>query len=311
VLTHDTIRIKPFIKWVGGKGQLINTIKAMYPVELNKKINRYCEPFIGGGAVLFDLLSNYEFDEIFINDVNRELINAYIMVRDDVDALMNILKSLQQSFISSNQEDRAKMYYNSRDRFNHLISINDTTIRLENAALFIFLNKTCFNGLYRVNHTGLFNVPIGRYKNPVIYNEDNMKQVSHKLENVIMNCGGYEECFKFINKHTFVYIDPPYRPISVTSNFTNYSKNIFDDSCQIKLSRFISDVNDKGAYIMLSNSDPKNTDDKDNFFDDLYKDYTINRVIVRRTINCNSKLRGNITELIITNYNNYTKGLGL
>ena len=205
----DRIECKPFIKWVGGKGQLLSEINKLYPVELGKNINKYAEIFVGGGAVLFDILSKYKLDEVYISDKNLELINTYKSIRDDVGILIKLLKEMEEQYTSLNNENRKLYYYEKRREYNNL-KINIEENNIEKAVLFIFLNKTCFNGLYRVNK--------------------------------------------------------------------------------------------KGAKIVISNSDPKNNNIDDNFFDKLYKNYNINRVKATRMLNSNASLRGVINELLITNY---------
>ena len=205
----DRIECKPFIKWVGGKGQLLSEINKLYPVELGKNINKYAEIFVGGGAVLFDILSKYKLDEVYISDKNLELINTYKSIRDDVGILIKLLKEMEEQYTSLNNENRKLYYYEKRREYNNL-KINIEENNIEKAVLFIFLNKTCFNGLYRVNK--------------------------------------------------------------------------------------------KGVKIVISNSDPKNNNIDDNFFDKLYKNYNINRVKATRMLNSNASLRGVINELLITNY---------
>ena len=173
---------------------------------------------------------------------------------------------------------------------------------MELAALMIFLNKTCFNGLYRVNGKGEFNVPMGAYKNPLICNEENLMAVSQKLQNVKIVCGDYKESASFIDDETFVYFDPPYRPLNKTSNFTSYTEQLFDDNKQLELAKFVQELDNKGALIVISNSDPKNTDESDNFFDDAYSKQNIHRVSATRMINRNSDARGKINELLISNF---------
>jgi len=292
--------LKPFIKWAGGKGQLINQISEKYPEELGKKLTKYAEPFVGGGAVLFDIINKYNLKEIYICDTNRELINSYLYIRDSINDLVKLLNDLQKEYLSFNEEKRKLYYYVKREKYNN-IKINSFN-SLECAALFIFLNKTCFNGLYRVNNKNCFNVPIGSYKNPTICDENNLKNISAKLQNIIISCNDYKKAIDFIDTETFVYFDPPYRPLSKTASFTSYTENIFDDSAQKELAHFINCISLKGAKILLSNSDPKNTNINDDFFDILYSEYNINRVAATRMINCKSKLRGNINELLITNY---------
>lgn len=296
------MRVKPFIKWVGGKTQLLDNISKKYPTELGKSINKYCEPFVGGGAVLFDVLSKYNLDEIMINDINPELINTYTQIRDNVHNLIVKLNALQEMYWKYDSSQRWDYFYNQRERFNKIKFINNDKYNLEKASIFIFLNKTCFNGLYRVNKSGLFNVPMGNYKKPLICNETNLLAISELLQNVIIRCGDYKECIDFIDKNTFLYIDPPYRPITKTSSFTSYMQQSFEDKQQIELGEFVLSINDKGAKVIVSNSDPKNTDASDEFFDELYSSLIIDRVNAKRVINCNGKNRGEISELLISNY---------
>ena len=297
----DRIECKPFIKWVGGKGQLLSEINKLYPVELGKNIKKYAEIFVGGGAVLFDILSKYKLDEVYISDKNLELINTYKSIRDNVDILIKSLKEMEEQYIPLNNEDRKIYYYEKREEYNSL-KINSEVNNIEKAILFIFLNKTCFNGLYRVNKKGKFNVPMGAYKKPKICDEENLKNVSLTLRNVKIVYADYRESEKFIDDKTFVYIDPPYRPLNITSSFTSYTENDFNDKEQIELAEYINVLNKKGAKIVISNSDPKNNDIDDNFFDKLYKNYNINRVKATRMLNSNASLRGAINELLITNY---------
>ena len=297
----DRIECKPFIKWVGGKGQLLPEINKLYPIELGKNINKYAEIFLGGGAVLFDILSKYKLDEVYISDKNLELINTYKSIRDNVDILIKSLKEMEEQYIPLNNEDRKIYYYEKREEYNSL-KINSEVNNIEKAILFIFLNKTCFNGLYRVNKKGKFNVPMGAYKKPKICDEENLKNVSLTLRNVKIVYADYRESEKFIDDKTFIYIDPPYRPLNITSSFTSYTENDFNDKEQIELAEYINVLNKKGAKIVISNSDPKNNDIDDNFFDKLYKNYNINRVKATRMLNSNASLRGAINELLITNY---------
>lgn len=297
----DNQVVKPFLKWAGGKGQLLKEIEQYYPFE-NKKITKYAEPFVGGGAVLFDILGKYDLEEIYISDINAELINAYSVVRDDVDDLIKMLSDMQDDFISLDTECRKEYYLDKRSRFNELKIDGDERINIEKAALMIFLNKTCFNGLYRVNKKGLFNVPMGSYKNPLICDENNLRAVSEKLQKVKIVCGDYKKSADFIDENTFVYFDPPYRPITDTASFTAYTENLFNDEEQIELAKFVDEMNKKGARIVVSNSDPKNSNTGDDFFDNIYSSHKIKRVEATRMINCNSEARGKIKELLISNF---------
>ena len=289
---------KPFVKWAGGKSQLLNEIRLKYPANIEK----YCEPFVGGGAVLFDILDKYTPKEVLINDINSELINTYIQIRNNVKELIVILNRYQKKYNGISEELRQEIYTKKRQEFNNLIVECDKNELTKKAALFIFLNKTCFNGLYRVNSEGFYNVPKGNYKNPVICDEENLTHISALLKKVEIKCGDFEKCESFIDNNTFVYIDPPYRPLTSLAMFTSYNKEQFGDNEQVRLGQFINRINKTGAKIVLSNSDPKNVDANDNFFDDLYKDYSIIRINAKRMINSNATKRGNITELLVANY---------
>jgi len=280
----------PFVKWAGGKSQILRKIRMKYPLELGNRINKFAEPFVGGGAVLFDILNNYAIDEVYISDINRELIHTYTVIRDDVDRLIESLNSLAQGYLSLNDDERKEVYYQNREWFNSLKAIDDTSIQL--AALFVFLNRTCFNGLYRVNSKGGYNVPQGRYKNPCICDEANLRAVSSKLRKVNIVHGDYKMSRDFIDKRTFAYFDPPYRPLTATSNFTAYAQDGFDDIAQAELACFIDEIGEQGACVLVSNSDPKNFDSNDNFFDALYAKHTILRIEASRAINFNSRGRG-------------------
>jgi len=273
---EDLLPIKPFLKWAGGKGQLLSQIQELYPFE-DMKIKRYAEPFIGGGAVLFDILSKYELDEVYISDINAKFIPIEI-------------------------EERKEYFYKQRDRFNELKGMENNNVDFEKAALMIFLNKTCFNGLYRVNKKGLFNVPMGGYKKPTICDEKNLRAVSERLQNVNIVHGDYKQSESFIDSNTFVYFDPPYRPITESASFTAYTEYDFNDKEQIELAEFVNKINDKGAKIVVSNSDPKNTDENDDFFDEIYSSHSIKRVDASRMINSNGAKRGKIKELLISNF---------
>ena len=297
----DGKKVKPFLKWAGGKGQLLSEIERYYPFA-DKKITKYAEPFVGGGAVLFDILSKYDLKEVYISDINAELTNTYCVIRDNVDELISMLMTLQNEFVPMDTEHRKAYYLAKRAHFNDLKVNGHKDTNIEKAALMIFLNKTCFNGLFRVNKKGLFNVPMGAYKKPMICDEVNLHTVSEKLQNVTIVCGDYRESADFIDKDTFVYFDPPYRPLTNTASFTAYTENVFHDREQIELARFVDDMHRKGAKIVISNSDPKNSNTQDDFFDTLYSSYTIKRVVATRMINCNRQARGKIKELLICNY---------
>lgn len=296
---QNVVQLKPFVKWVGGKSQLVDELEKMLPADGEKVLTKYVEPMVGGGALLFNMLSKYDFQQVYIGDINAELMNAYNAIKSNVDTLIERLIEMQFLFLPMDENGRKYFYYSSRDRFN-LLELNESN-SIEKAALFIFLNKTCFNGLYRVNKKGQFNVPMGAYKNPCICDEDNLRNVSKALQNVEIVCGDYTLSKSEIDSESFVYIDPPYRPISQTSGFTSYNTDVFDDNEQIRLAKFIDEINETGAKIVLSNSDPQNVNEEDKFFEELYKSYKIKKVEASRMINSKSDGRGKIKELLICN----------
>lgn len=287
----------PFIKWVGGKTQLLPEIRQKYPQQITK----YCEPFVGGGAVLFDVLQSFHPTEVLINDINPELINLYTQIRDNSEELISLLSDMQAEYLATEKDKRKELYLSKRITYNKYIVEQNEEHKLEKAALFIYLNKTCFNGLYRVNAKGLFNVPFNNATNPTICDAENLRECSKLLQNVTMHVGDYSYCRNFIDGNTFVYLDPPYRPLTESSYFTSYNENGFGDTQQIELGHFITDIARQGATIVASNSDPKNTNENDNFFDDLYADFNIERIQASRMINSNAKKRGAINEILISN----------
>ena len=296
---------KPFLKWAGGKGQLLNTFDEMFPKELAEgKIKTYIEPFVGGGAVLFYVLQNYDIEKAYINDINKELINCYRCIQANVEEVINQLKTLEKEYLSS--DDRTKYFYIVRNRYNE-IHLNGH-FDFEKCADFIFLNKTCFNGLYRVNKDGKFNVPHGKYKNPLICDQDNLRLCSKLLQKVEISFGSYEQVLDKADKNTFVYFDPPYRPLIENNSFVRYDKSGFNDDDQIKLAENYKNLNEKACLLMLSNSDPKNTNEEDEFFDNLYKTFKIERVNAKRMINCRAWKRGDITEIVVMNYKRRKNG---
>jgi len=299
---------KPFLKWAGGKTQLLDEFYQRLPEGLGEKgkITRYVEPFIGGGAVFFYLTRKFSFDGCCIGDANEELILTYRVIQKSVKKLIGELQILESAYLARDEMEREALYYEIRDSFNdELPGINFQKYGpgwAERAAKVIFLNRTCYNGLFRVNRNGGFNVPFGGYKNPDILNEENLREVAKVLRNTRIMMADFTGCREYVDDHTFVYFDPPYRPISQTSSFTSYSKDGFSEKDQHRLAVLFKELDAKGAKIMLSNSDPRNLDPHDMFFDDLFSEYTLERVPARRMINCNGTGRGNIDELIITNY---------
>lgn len=291
--------LKPVIKWAGGKGQILHEIRKRYPLGLGTTITKYAEPFVGGGAVLLDILGTYRLKEVFISDTNAELINLYRVIQNNVQDLIRALHQYKDEFLALGLPGQKEYFAGKRERFNELK--NDAIHGTELAALFVFLNKTCFNGLYRVNRKGGFNVPMGAYKEPPICDEDNLLQVSRALSNVRISHGDYRESQTFIDEKTFVYFDPPYRPLNATSSFTSYTENCFNDDDQRDLARYILALADGGVHVLVSNSDPHNTDPDDNFFDELYAPLTIERIQAYRMINSKAEKRGPVNELLIHN----------
>ena len=293
--------VRPFLKWAGGKGQVLPHIRNAYPEGLGRTLTRYAEPFVGGGAVLFDILNTFDLEVVYISDINAELINVYTVIRDNCTDLVAALHGMEDEYIPQQDAARKTIYYAGRERYNS-IKGDGFMEPVETAALFIFLNRTCFNGLYRVNKKGFFNVPMGSYKNPTICDEHNLRTISRRLQKVEIVCGDYRESAGFVDEETFVYFDPPYRPLTPTANFTSYTETAFDDEAQVKLAGYVRLLGERGAKVLVSNSDPKNNDINDDFFDDLYAGWRIRRVPAARLINCNSDARGEISELLISNY---------
>lgn len=300
--------VKPFLKWAGGKSQLIPELVSRMPEEYLRDniIPNYIEPFLGGGALFFYLKSYFQVERSVIIDINPDLICCYKVVQKDVTSLIDILKMLEDKYILLNEKERENMFYKIRDEFNESKqSFNINTYNedwISRAAKMIFLNKTCYNGLYRQNRKGLFNVPHGRYKNPTICPTNDLLLTANALKDTEIICGDFEQILQYVTNDTFIYYDPPYRPLNDTSSFNSYAKEGFDDIDQIKLATIFKEINKIGAYQMLSNSDPKNENPNDNFFDDLYKEFNIVRVNAKRIINSNASKRGKISEIIVTNY---------
>lgn len=298
--------IRPFVKWAGGKSGLISQLKDFYPFDLeNGKIEKYVEPFVGGGAVLIDVLQKYEVKEAYAFDINEDLINCYNVIKNNIKQLIQELYKKEKEYKKLEMDERNIYFYDIRKEYNSYKL--EKEINIKRASEFIFLNKTCFNGLYRVNKSGKFNVPCGKYKNPTICDSKNLRNLSKLIQNVTFLYDDYKRSNRYVDNKTFVYFDPPYRPISVTSGFTSYTKEDFNDEAQKELARYYNELNTKNARLMLSNSNPKNTNKKDDFFEENYKGFNINEVYAKRMINSNSKKRGEISELLITNYNETIK----
>lgn len=289
---------KPFVKWVGGKTQLLNEVQRSLPEDLSGRNDLiYVEPFVGGGAVLFWILQKYpNIKRAVINDINSELICTYRTIKNNLCGLIGELKALQSAYIPLGMEGRKQFYLQKRDMFN-----SKTSSEVQSSALFIFLNRTCFNGLYRVNSNGEFNVPHGKYANPLICDEQNLEAVSSLLQKVEILCGDFSLTGTFAGVNTLYYFDPPYKPLNETSSFTSYAKGGFNDKEQIRLRDFCYKIAESGSLFIASNSDPQNCDPTADFFDSLYDKFKIKRVLASRMINSNVEGRGKVSEIMISN----------
>ncbi|MBS1642307.1 MAG: Dam family site-specific DNA-(adenine-N6)-methyltransferase [Bacteroidetes bacterium] len=298
---------RPFLKWAGGKGQLLNKFQKLYPKQLKeKKIKTFYEPFLGSGAVFFDIAQHYNIESAYLYDINDELILTYRVIQKDVSKLLDFLYRYQKNYLKLDKKKRQDLFYDQRTNYNlqrFNIDYNKYSEQwFPRAAQLIFLNRTCFNGLYRVNSKGEFNSPAGDYDNPTICDEQNLLAVHKVLQIAEIKKADFKEIITDLKAKSFVYFDPPYRPISKTANFKAYNKQDFADSEQIKLAKLFKQLDKKGTQVMLSNSDPKNNDPDDNFFDEIYSDYNITRISARRMINSNPTKRGAINEIVVTNY---------
>ncbi|MDE6652521.1 MAG: DNA adenine methylase [Paramuribaculum sp.] len=301
--TVSRTKAKPFLKWAGGKTQLLPTIDSFLPESFGREKNiTYIEPFVGGGAMLFFMLQKYpNIKKAIINDINPHLVKTYTIIRDNPYALIDTLTELQEQFrVAGDVEAQKELFLNIRFRFNQ-----EPLTEVEEAAYMIFLNRTCFNGLYRENSKGDFNVPFGKYSNPTICDESLLISDSELLQKVEILNGDFVKTGDYIDGYTFFYFDPPYRPLDATSSFNSYVKETFDDNEQIRLKDFYSSLSAEGCQEMLSNSDCKCRNTEDVFFDELYKDFFIERVYAKRNINANASKRGTLTELLIRNYENF------
>jgi DNA adenine methylase len=307
-------QVKPFLKWAGGKSQLLPQFIDLFPPELKQGlINRYIEPFIGGGAVFFKVAQKYRINSAYLYDINAELIIAYKVIQKDPKNLIERLDAISKNYKALPENKRKDFYYEIRESYNLQMLQIDYQHYSKNwiprAAMLIFLNRTCFNGLFRLNSKGEFNVPHGKYEDPRILDAENIMAVSELLQIAEIEVGDFESCETATSPTSFIYFDPPYRPISKTASFTSYSKFAFDDQQQIRLAEFFRRMN--GNYdvkMMLSNSDPTNEKSEDDFFERLYRGFCINKVSANRMINSNAQRRGQINELVITNYQISAKG---
>jgi DNA adenine methylase len=299
---------RPILKWAGGKSQLLEKFRCYYPGALIKgEIDHYIEPFVGGGAVFFDIYKHFPVKSAQLFDFNRELILVYRVVQTRVEALIDSLQKIEKKYHSRNQEERKAFFYNTRQSFNNdLPGMNFKRFSkkwIKRATQVIFMNRTCYNGLFRVNSTGKFNVPFGDYKNPTICDTDNLMSVSKALQIAEIGQMDFKNLSLKIPEKTFVYFDPPYRPLKKSSSFTAYSLHVFDDQEQMKLGHLFREINEKSdALLMLSNSDPKNENPEDHFFDELYADFNIHRIKAKRFVNSKGTGRGDINEIVVTNY---------
>lgn len=297
-------KAKPFIKWAGGKGQLLSQLASAMSKDLNEEPFTYIEPFVGGGAMLFFMLQRFtKIRKVIINDINKNLTETYKSIKNNPEGLIYRLKHIEQQYLSiKDNENQRQFYLKMRRRFNE-----EQLSNIDKSALLIFLNHTCFNGLYRENSKGEFNVPFGRYANPTICDENVIYADSELLNNFdvqILN-GDYKATAKAIDDFglNFFYFDPPYRPLSATSSFNTYVKEPFNDDSQRELSNFCRMISQKDNVLwMLSNSDCSAKNPKDTFFEDLYNGFNIKRVFASRMVNANGSKRGKLTELLICNY---------
>lgn len=304
-----TAHAKPFLKWAGGKTQLLSQLEESLPTDLLEgQVDRYIEPFVGSGAVFFFLARKYKFRRFYINDINQDLILTYKVIQQQPELLIRVLQKFEQEYLPLNDEKRREYFQQKRAAFNLL----SDQIRyqqyqnnwLKRAAQIIFLNKTCFNGLFRFNKQGKFNSPYGSYVRPRICHDENIVNVSRLLnqKNVVLMNGDFDRLRSKITRNSFVYLDPPYKPISKTSNFTSYSSVSFDDSAQIRLAALLRYIDGKQAKFLLSNSEPKNENPQDTFFDEIYRGFSVKNVYARRQINSRADKRGKIKEIVVANY---------
>ena len=295
---------KPFVKWAGGKGKLLSTLEANLPLDFNKQQEvTYIEPFVGGGAMLFYMLEKYpNIRRIIINDINLGLINCYRTIKDNHKALISELTQLHNKFYELESiEEKRSLYYSLRDEYNMIPVDERNTIRT--AALFVFFNRTCFNGLYRENNQGNFNVPYGKYVRPNICNEQVVTDAHNVLQHVEILHGNYANVLGLVdwNEYNFFYLDPPYRPLLKAKNFKQYTMNAFGDQEQEELKGFCDIINNHRGYFMLSNSNSI-LESGVNYFEDLYNRYNVQQINAPRRINAYAQGSQMATEILVKNY---------
>lgn len=295
------VSAKPFVKWVGGKGNLLNILESQLPADFDSQTDvTYIEPFVGGGAMLFHMLTRHQnIRRVVINDINKGLIRCYQLIKEEPQTLIELLRPFEQRYYELNDEEREQYYYEIRKKYNE-----DNLSANERAAYMIFLNITCFRGMYRENASGGYNVPFGHYSKPKICNVDVIMADHEALKKVDIYCGDYKKVISHLGKgYNFIYLDPPYRPLSGSNNFNQYSKSGFNDKEQEELKTFCDRLSSRDCHWMLSNSDSFYLDGT-SYFESLYKGYYLNKVLAPRFINAHADKREKQSEVLITNYDN-------
>jgi DNA adenine methylase len=309
---------RPILKWAGGKGQLLERLSAYFPKALaDGTVQNYFEPFLGGGAMFFHVMQNYPLKSAFLMDANEELVLLYTVVQRDVEPLVAGLGQMERDYLKLSEAKRKDRFLRVRGALNEARAGMDfrkySAAWVERASQILFLNKTCYNGLFRVNRNGGFNVPFGKYVRPTIADAVNLRAASALLAKARIRLGDFGDLARLdaaskgaglVKPGSFIYYDPPYRPLSRTASFTAYSRFAFGDGEQQRLAKMFRELDRRGVYQMLSNSDPKNSDPEDEFFEKQYSAYrdTFYRVPASRSINSDPSRRGRINEIVITNY---------
>ena len=295
------IRPKPFLKWAGGKDRLFNQLRQYLPIELSQ-VQNYYEPFLGSGAVFFNLVQNFSFKNVILSDINEELILVYKVIQNNVGELMQMIDQYKHKYSRLSDIDKEKFYYEMRNSYNiQRFNINhkkysDTWI--PRAAQMIFLNKTCYNGLYRQNIRGEFNVPFGKNYNPTIYSPINMELIAQLFNNVEIKTTDFESILNAVEDNSFIYLDPPYRPITKTANFTDYYKSGFTEKDNKRLMNSLNILNKRKIKFMLNNSFPLN----DNYLAEYYSNYNVSVISANRIMSSIPDRRCKVSEIVVTNY---------